>query len=85
MKDKSLNCDNKTKIMLPMDIKNLNKDQHCAYDIVDWHLNEMLAGRISAQLLMVILGEGGVGKSKLIQTMTQNFWQLGSIMRVTGS
>lgn len=30
-------------------------------------------GKTPPQLLMIIPGEGGVGKSKLIQTMTQNF------------
>ncbi|KAG2122382.1 hypothetical protein BD769DRAFT_1291954, partial [Suillus cothurnatus] len=48
-------------------------DQRRAYDIIDWHLTETLAGRAPPQLLMIIPGEGGVGKSKTIQTITENF------------
>jgi hypothetical protein len=44
----------------------LLKDQRRAYDIIDWHLSETLAGRNPPQLLMQIPGEGGVGKSKMI-------------------
>ncbi|KAG1858186.1 hypothetical protein F4604DRAFT_1519565, partial [Suillus subluteus] len=51
----------------------LLKDQRQAYDIIDWHLEETLAGRAPPQLLMIIPGEGGVGKSKMIQTITENF------------
>ena len=51
----------------------LLKDQRRAYDIIDWHLTETLAGQAPPQLLMVIPGEGGVGKSKAIQTITDNF------------
>ena len=55
------------------DINNLNDDQRCAYDIVDWHLKETVDGKQPPQLLMVIPGEGGVGKSKVIQIITENF------------
>lgn len=48
-------------------------DQRRAYDIIDFHLRETLAGRKLKQLLMLIPGEGGVGKSKMIQTITDNF------------
>jgi hypothetical protein len=58
-----------------IDIDKLNKDQRRAYDILDWHLQETIDGKVPPQLLMVIPGEGGVGKSKLIQTMTQDFEQ----------
>ncbi|KAF8123277.1 hypothetical protein EV363DRAFT_1089217, partial [Boletus edulis] len=37
---------------------------------------ETLANKNPAQLMMVIPGEGGVGKSKTIQTITENFEQL---------
>ncbi|OJA10046.1 hypothetical protein AZE42_07691 [Rhizopogon vesiculosus] len=47
----------------------LLKDQRRAYDIINWHLTETLAGRAPLQLLMHIPGEGGVGKSKPIQTI----------------
>ena len=35
----------------------LNDEQRHAFDIVDWHLREMLAGKQSPQLWMVIPGE----------------------------
>ena len=57
----------------PVDVDKLNEDQRRAYDIVDWHLQDVTEGKIVPQLLMMIPGEGGVGKSKLIQTMTENF------------
>jgi hypothetical protein len=55
------------------DIDSLNEDQQQAYDIVDCHLQDTLDGKMPPQLLMVIPGEGVVGKSKVIQSMTQNF------------
>jgi PIF1-like helicase len=48
-------------------------DQHWAYDIVDWHLQETIKGHNPPQLLMIIPGEGGVGKSETIQAITENF------------
>ena len=54
-------------------IEQMNEDQCRAYDIIDWHLSETISGKKPPQLLMVIPGEGGVGKTKLIQTITQNF------------
>ncbi|KAH7930557.1 hypothetical protein BV22DRAFT_1000524, partial [Leucogyrophana mollusca] len=51
----------------------LLKDQRRAYDIINWHLAETLANHNPPQLLMHIPGEGGVGKSKTIQTITENF------------
>ncbi|KAH7924255.1 hypothetical protein BV22DRAFT_1047590 [Leucogyrophana mollusca] len=59
--------------MLDVDPSCLLKDQRRAYDIIDWHLAETLAERNPPQLLMHIPGEGGVGKSKTIQTITENF------------
>ena len=59
------------------DIDILNDDQRRAYDIVDWHLKETIDGKHPPQLLMVIPGEGGVGKSKVIQVITQNFQKCG--------
>ncbi|OAX31961.1 hypothetical protein K503DRAFT_660445, partial [Rhizopogon vinicolor AM-OR11-026] len=55
----------------------LLKDQRRAYDIINHHLTETLAGQAPPQLLMHILGEGGVGKSKTIQTITENFYHKG--------
>jgi len=59
--------------LTPVDPSQLLAEQCRAYDIVDWHLRETLAGKNPPQLLMVIPGEGGVGKSKTIQTITENF------------
>jgi hypothetical protein len=54
----------------------LNDEQQRAFDIVDWHLQETLAGKQPPQLRMVIPGEGGTGKSKTIQSITVNFDRL---------
>jgi PIF1-like helicase len=51
----------------------LFEEQHRAFEIIDWHLHETIAGRMPPQLLMHVLGEGGVGKSKVIQTVTDDF------------
>ena len=55
--------------------KNILTNQQCTYDydIVDWHLQETIANQEPPQLLMIIPGEGGVGKSKTLQTITENF------------
>ena len=62
-----------TNRIMATDIANLNDDQRRAYEILDWHLQETVDGKVPPQLLMFIPGEGGVGKSKLIQTMTRSF------------
>jgi len=51
----------------------LLEDQRRAYDIIDWHLHQYLAGKCPRQMRMIIPGEAGVGKSKTIQTITANF------------
>lgn len=63
----------------PVEVEGLLQDQRCAYDIIDWHLNKMLKGNEPQQLLMIIPGKGGVGKSKTIQTITENFVQRGAV------
>lgn len=63
--------------ILATEVNCLNNDQRRGYDIVDWHLHETIAGKKPPQLLMLIPGEGGVGKSKLIQTISQNFDRCG--------
>lgn len=65
--------DENARFQLMEEITSLNEEQRRAYDIVDWHLEETMAGKKPPQLLMMIPGEGGVGKSKLIQTITRNF------------
>jgi len=51
----------------------LKDDQYHAYDIITSHLEETLAGSNPPPLRLVIHGEGGTGKSKVIQTVTQFF------------
>ena len=51
----------------------LNDDQRRCYDIIDRHLQDTLEGKAPPQLLMFIPSEGGVGKSKVIRSMTENF------------
>jgi len=48
-------------------------DQCRAYDIIDWHLQQYLCGKCPQQMRMIIPGEAGVGKSKTIQTITDDF------------
>jgi hypothetical protein len=59
--------------LAPLNPDELNRDQRRAYDIVDRHLQQTLDGLNPDQLLMVIPGEAGVGKSRVIQTITSNF------------
>ncbi|THG94081.1 hypothetical protein EW026_g7317 [Hermanssonia centrifuga] len=51
----------------------LKPDQFRAFDIIQWHLHETLAGNEPPPLRMVLYGEGGTGKSKVIQTVTEEF------------
>ena len=55
----------------------LKRDQRRAFDIITSHLNKRMKGENPPQLLMQIQGEGGTGKSKIIQTVTQYFAQHG--------
>ena len=59
--------------LAPVDPSMLRYDQFRAYDIVTWHLDQTLAGRKPSPLQMLIHGEGGTGKSKVIQTITEYF------------
>jgi hypothetical protein len=51
----------------------LRVDQQRAYDIVIEHLQQTVAGERPPQLLMQLLGEGGTGKTKVIERITQRF------------
>ncbi|KAJ3970272.1 hypothetical protein EV361DRAFT_786151, partial [Lentinula raphanica] len=51
----------------------LKDDQRRAFDIVKWHLEQTLAGSSPPPLRMIIHGEGGTGKSKVIATITDLF------------
>jgi len=55
----------------------LKTDQCRAYDIVVWHLDQTLSGTSLPPLCMILHGEGGTGKSKVIQMITQAFTQRG--------
>lgn len=56
-----------------MEVSELTDDQFRAYNIIAWHLEQTLAGTAVAPLRMVIYGEGGTGKSRMIQTVTEMF------------
>lgn len=56
----------------------LKPDQLRAYSIVNWHLAETLRGAEVPPLRMVLYGEGGTGKSRVIQTITESFSACGA-------
>lgn len=51
----------------------LRRDQYRAFDIITWHLEQTIAGADPPPLRMILYGEGGTGKSKVIQTVTEVF------------
>ena len=57
----------------PVDLHSLKSDQLQAYRIINWHLEETLAGKHPPPLQMILYGEGGTGKSRVIQTVTEAF------------
>lgn len=61
-----------------IDPSQLKPDQFRAYDIVVWHLEQTLSGKKLPPLRMIVHGEGGTGKSRVIQTITEYFIQRGS-------
>ena len=56
-----------------VDLDCLKPDQLRAYHIVTWHLDETRHGKDPPPLRMVLYGEGGTGKSRVIQTITEAF------------
>lgn len=54
-------------------LKLLNEAQLRVHNIVENHLVEHLAGRQPPQLLMLVMGQGGTGKSLLIGAITETF------------
>ena len=54
----------------PLTVPCLQSDQRPAFEIIMWHFEETMAGRPPLPLRMVLYGEGGTGKSKVIQTVT---------------
>ncbi|KAI9067822.1 hypothetical protein FKP32DRAFT_1563049, partial [Trametes sanguinea] len=61
-----------------MDVDDLRQDQRRAYDIVNWHLDQTLSGAEVPPLRMLLVGEGGTGKSRVIQTITAMFAKKGA-------
>jgi len=61
-----------------IDVSHLWPDQACTYGIIKWHLDQMLNGVDPPPLRMILYGEGGTGKSRVIQTMTEAFEARGS-------
>ncbi|KIL59324.1 hypothetical protein M378DRAFT_50077, partial [Amanita muscaria Koide BX008] len=51
----------------------LKADQRRAYEVILWHLQQTLAEKKPPPLRMILYGEGGTGKSKVIQTITEAF------------
>jgi hypothetical protein len=62
-----------TEILEAVDPSMLNNEQRRAYDVVMWHLDQTLSGKNPPPLRMIIHGEGGTGKSKILQTITKAF------------
>lgn len=58
-------------------VDELRADQRRAYDIATWHLHEYLQQKNPPPLRMRVHGEGGTGKSRIIQTITAHFHRLG--------
>jgi PIF1-like helicase len=59
----------------PVEVSQLNTDQLRAYQIICWHLEQTLSGYSPPPLRMILYGEGGTGKSRVIQTVTETFLQ----------
>lgn len=56
-----------------VDLGCLKPDQLRAYRIATWHLDQTLHGCEIPPLRMILYGEGGTGKSRVIQTITEAF------------
>ena len=61
------------KALTTVDPNQLHYDQFRAYNIITAHLQNTLSGGKPPPLRMLIHGEPGTGKSKVIQTTTQHF------------
>jgi len=70
-------CGGSDRILAPATLSELLPDQFRAADIITRHLQDTLNGACPTQLLMHIQGEGGTGKSKVIQTVTRVFEEAG--------
>ena len=61
-----------------LDVSHLKPDQARAYGIIKWHLDLTLNGANPPPLRMILYGEGGTGKSRVIQTVTDVFKATGT-------
>ena len=61
-----------------LDVSHLRPDQARAYGIIKWHLIQTLSSADPPPLRMILYGEGGTGKSRVIQTITEVFEARGS-------
>ena len=61
-----------------INVAQLKQDQARAYGIIKWHLEQTLKGADPPPLRMVLYGEGGTGKSRVIQTVAKAFNARGS-------
>ncbi|PSR82813.1 hypothetical protein PHLCEN_2v5967 [Hermanssonia centrifuga] len=62
-----------TGVLTAADPAMLKDDQFQSFDIVHWHLGKTLAGNNPPPLRMILYGEEGTGKSKVIQTISEEF------------
>ena len=60
-------------------LHNLTSDQKRAFDIIVWHLDQTLQNQSPPPLRLIIYGEGGTGKSVVIQTVTDAFAARGAL------
>jgi hypothetical protein len=60
----------------------LNEEQSMAFSIVTEHLREFLIGNNPPQLLMVVHSQGGTGKTRLLEAITELFTEVGCADRL---
>jgi hypothetical protein len=65
--------------MPALDPTELNDEQRMCFNIVSTHLERTLAKEKVAPLRLLIYGEGGTGKSRVIQSITERFRQAGKM------
>nr|GAT42479.1 predicted protein [Mycena chlorophos] len=65
----------------------LNLEQRRAHNIIEQHLARLLKGQDQAQLLMIVQGEGGTGKTVLLNAVahTFDFYASTSLLAKTGT
>ncbi|KAG1823894.1 uncharacterized protein BJ212DRAFT_1296415 [Suillus subaureus] len=62
----------------------LNKEQSMAFIIITEHIYQILTSKDPLQLLMVIHGPGGTGKTQLLKAITKMFSDIGIPVRLEG-